>query len=179
MSDCFIHDSAHVSENARIGKGTKIWINVQIREDSVIGEDCIISKDVYIDHAVKIGNKVKIQNSVSVYNGVTIEDEVFIGPNAVFTNDYFPRAQNPSWKTVPTLIKKGASIGANATIVCGNTIGEYAMVGAGSVVKRDVAPYSLVVGNPAREIGKVCRCGRRVKDGKCPECGFEIPEQYR
>lgn len=179
MKDYFIHESAHVSDKAQIGRGTKVWINVQIREDAVIGENCIISKDVYIDHAVNIGNNVKIQNSVSVYNGVTIEDDVFVGPNACFTNDYFPRATNTNWKTVSTYVKKGSSIGANATIICGNNIGEYAMVGAGSVVKKDVAPFSLVVGNPAKEIGKVCKCGQKIKNGKCPVCGFEIPVEFR
>ncbi len=179
MNDYYIHESSHVSGKARIGQGTKVWINVQIREDARIGENCILSKDVYVDHAVTIGNNVKVQNGVSVYNGVTIEDDVFVGPHAVFTNDYFPRAQNPNWKVVPTLIKKGASIGANVTIICGNTIGEYAMVGAGSVVKNDVAPYALVVGNPAKRIGVVCKCGQRVKENRCPVCGFEIPPQHR
>lgn len=176
MADYFAHETSHIADNAQIGSGTKIWINVQIREDVVIGSNCIISKDAYIDHAVTIGNGVKIQNSVSVYNGVTIEDEVFVGPNAVFTNDYFPRAQNPEWVVSPTLIQKGASLGANSTIICGHTVGEYAMVGAGSVVTKDVPPYALVVGNPARMIGKVCKCGQRADDGACPACGFELPE---
>ena len=175
MSDIFVHETAHVSDKAVIGRGTKIWINVQIREDVHIGEECIISKDAYIDHAVTIGNRVKIQNSVSVYNGVTIEDEVFVGPNAVFTNDYYPRANNPEWTVSATLIKRGASLGANSTIVCGHTVHEYAMVGAGSVVTHDVEPYALVVGNPARKIGRVCRCGCRADTGVCPECGFVLP----
>lgn len=177
MQDVFIHETAHVSPKATIGKGTKIWINVQIREDAEIGEDCIISKDAYIDHAVKIGSRVKIQNSVSVYNGVTIEDEVFVGPNAVFTNDYYPRAQNPDWTVSKTHIGKGASLGANCTIVCGHAVGEYAMVGAGSVVTQDVAPYALVVGNPAKAVGRVCRCGQRADSGRCERCGFELPNE--
>lgn len=177
MAAYFAHETAHIAENAKIGKDTKIWINVQIREDVKIGEGCIISKDAYIDHAVQIGDRVKIQNGVSVYHGVTIEDEVFVGPNAAFTNDYYPRAQNPEWEVTPTLICEGASLGANCTIVCGHTVGKYAMVGAGSVVTQDVPPYTLVVGNPARAIGKVCRCGQRVpEDGVCPKCGFVIPE---
>ena len=177
MGKFFAHETAHIADNVKIGDNTKIWINVQIREDAEIGSDCILSKDVYIDHAVKIGDKVKIQNSVSVYNGVTIEDEVFVGPNVVFTNDYFPRAQNPEWEVTPTLIKRGASLGANCTIICGNTVGEFATVGAGSVVIRDVPPYALVVGNPAREVGCVCKCGVRVDEkGVCPKCGFVIPE---
>ncbi|GAP39394.1 acyltransferase [Flexilinea flocculi] len=176
MSDQpYIDPSAHVSEKAKIGKQTKVWINAQIREDAEIGENCIISKDVYIDHAVKIGNRVKIQNGVSVFNGVTIEDDVFIGPNVAFTNDYYPRAFNQDWEVSETLVKKGASIGANATIVCRHTLGEYCMVGAGSVVTSDVKPYTLVVGNPAREIGKVCRCGTRVYNHLvCPKCGFDL-----
>lgn len=175
MNDVYIHESAHVSENAKIGNGTKVWINVQIRENTEIGEDCIISKDVYIDCDVKIGNRVKIQNSVSVYDGVTIEDEVFVGPNVAFTNDYYPRAQNPDWTISNTLIKKGSSLGANSTIVCGHTVNEYAMVGAGSVVVDDVAPYTLVVGNPAKKVGMVCKCGHRADNGICETCGFVLP----
>ncbi|MEG0834228.1 MAG: acyltransferase [Christensenellaceae bacterium] len=177
MAKYYAHETAHIADNVKIGDDTKIWINVQVREDVEIGKGCIISKDVYIDHAVKIGDKVKIQNSVSVYNGVTIEDEVFVGPNAVFTNDYYPRANNPEWEVTPTLIKKGSSLGANCTIICGNTIGQYAMVGAGSVVISDVAPYTLVVGNPARAVGKVCRCGQRADSGICPKCGFVIEDE--
>jgi acetyltransferase-like isoleucine patch superfamily enzyme len=143
-------------------KTTKVWINVQIREDVVIGAGCILSKDVYVDHAVKIGDRCKIQNSVSVYNGVEIGDDVFVGPNACFTNDKVPRAFNADWSITPTFVHNGASIGANATIVCGITIGEYAMVAAGSVVTKDVAPYTLVMGNPARAVAKIDREGNRV-----------------
>ncbi len=171
----YIDETAHVSDKAKIGDGTKVWINVQIREDAEIGTNCIISKDAYIDHAVKIGNNVKIQNGVSVYNGVTVEDDVFIGPNAAFTNDYYPRACNPDWEVSETKVEKGASIGANATIVCRHTLGRYCMVGSGSVVVDDVPPYTLVVGNPARPVGKVCRCGMKVgKDLVCPKCGFDL-----
>lgn len=151
----FKHESAIVSENASVGEGTKIWVNAQVRENTVIGTDCIISKDVYIDENVHIGDGVKIQNSVSVYNGVTIEDDVFIGPNACFTNDLFPRAFNENWEITKTVVKRGASIGANATIICGIEIGEYAMIGAGSVVTRDVPANTLVVGNPARFLKKI------------------------
>jgi len=174
MSRAFIHETAQVSEKAHIGDGTKVWINVQIREHSCIGADCVVSKDVYIDHGVTIGDHCKIQNGVSIYNGVTIEDGVFVGPNACFTNDLYPRAQNPEWEVSPTFIREGASIGANATIVCGHIVGEYAMVGAGSVVVSDVEPYTLVVGNPAKAIGKVCKCGARADSGSCPKCGFVI-----
>ncbi|MFN6005922.1 MAG: acyltransferase [Paracoccaceae bacterium] len=159
----FIHETASVSEKALLGANTKVWINVQIREGARIGADCILSKDVYIDHSVSIGNRCKIQNSVSVYSGVTIEDDVFVGPNVSFTNDKVPRAFNRDWKVTPTCIKRGASIGANATVVCGITIGEYAMVGAGSVVTRDVPAFTLVIGNPARVIGKVDKSGNRIE----------------
>lgn len=158
----FIHPSANVSKKAHIGAGTKVWINVQIRENTEIGESCILSKDVYVDHSVKIGHRCKIQNSVSVYNGVEIGDDVFIGPSACFTNDRVPRAFNSDWKITPTRVANGASIGANATIVCGITIGEYAMVAAGSVVTRDVPPYTLVLGNPARAVACIDKEGNRI-----------------
>ena len=170
----YIDPSAHVSPLAVIGGGTKVWINSQIREDVTIGEDCVISKDTYLDFSVRVGDRVKIQNGVSVYHGVTLEDDVFVGPNAAFTNDFYPRAANSEFPVRNTLVKRGASIGANATVVCGNTLGEYCMVGAGSVVTHPVAPYTLVVGNPARPVAMVCRCGlKRVSlDTLCPQCGF-------
>lgn len=156
------HPSAHVSDQARIGVGTRVWINVQVREDADIGEDCILSKDVYIDHGVRIGNRTKIQNSVSVYSGVTIGDDVFVGPNVSFTNDRVPRAFNVDWQITPTILEDGCSIGANSTIVCGVKIGAFAMIAAGSVVTRDVAPYTLVMGNPARVVSQIDREGNRV-----------------
>jgi acetyltransferase-like isoleucine patch superfamily enzyme len=162
--DVYIHPSANVAGDARIGAGTRIWINVQVREQAEIGEGCIVSKDVYVDHGVRIGRRCKIQNGVSVYHGVTLGDEVFVGPNVTFTNDRVPRAFNPDWKITPTEVQSGASLGANATIVCGITIGEYAMVAAGSVVTRDVAPYTLVMGNPARAVARIDRMGNRVED---------------
>ena len=163
MNKVFIHETANVSTDARIGVGTQIWINAQIRENSVIGDNCIISKDTYIDAQVRIGNNCKIQNSVSVYQGVTLEDAVFVGPNACFTNDKVPRAFDPDWQITPTYVKKGVSIGANATIICGITIGEYAMVAAGSVVTKDVEPYSLVMGNPARHYSYVDKMGNKIE----------------
>lgn len=163
MSQAIIHPTASVDPRAVIGDGTRVWINVQIREGASIGRNCIVSKDVYIDHGVSIGNRCKLQNAVSVYNGVTIEDDVFVGPNACFTNDKIPRAFNSEWKVTPTVIRRGASIGANATLVCGIEIGEYAMIAAGSVVTRDVAPYELVMGNPARVVGTVDKAGNRVE----------------
>lgn len=162
MTDQFIHKTAHISDNASIGEGSKIWINVQIRENTNIGKNTIVSKDVYIDEGVTIGNNCKIQNSVSVYKGVTIQNDVFVGPNACFTNDKVPRAFNDEWSITPTLIENGASIGANATIVCGTTIGEYAMIAAGSVVTKDVPPYTLVMGNPARIVSKIDKSGNKV-----------------
>lgn len=165
QENVYIHPTANVSDKAHIGAGTKVWINVQIRENAQIGEGCILSKDVYVDHAVRIGDRCKVQNSVSVYNGVTIGDDVFVGPNVAFTNDRVPRAFNPEWRITETQVENGASIGANATIVCGITIGEYAMVAAGSVVTKDVAPYTLVMGNPARPVGKIDKMGNRVSEG--------------
>jgi len=149
-SNFFIHSTAEVSPTACIGAGSKVWNHAQVREEAQIGECCIVGKDVYIDHGVRIGNRVKIQNSVSIYHGVSIADDVFIGPHVSFTNDKFPRAKNANWVVVPTVVEKGASLGANCTIVCGVTIGEEAMVGAGSVVTRDVPARCVVVGNPAR-----------------------------
>jgi len=155
----YIHPTAEVSEESKIGQGTKIWHGSQIRERSVIGQSCIIGKDVYIDDGVVVGSGVKISNHVSVYKGVTIEDDVLLGPNCTFTNDMYPRAFNKDWQITNTLIKKGASIGANATILCGVTIEEYSMIGIGSVVMRDTLAHSLMVGNPAMLKGFVCKCG--------------------
>lgn len=171
MADVFIHPTAEVSETAIIGKGTKIWHLAQVRNDARLGENCIIGKNVYIDEFVKIGSGVKIQNNVSVYHGVSVEDDVFIGPSVTFTNDMYPRAFSTDWIITETLVKKGASLGANATIRCGIVVGEYATVGSGSVVTRDVPAHALVVGNPARQIGWVCKCGYRLdEDGRCPSC---------
>lgn len=161
----YIHPSANVSDKALIGDGTKVWINVQIRENARIGAGCILSKDVYVDHAVRIGDRCKIQNSVSVYSGVSIGDDVFVGPNVAFTNDRVPRAFNTDWCITETKVETGASLGANSTIVCGITIGEYAMVAAGSVVTKDVPPYTLVMGNPARPVGKIDKMGNRITEG--------------
>ena len=177
--DIFIHDSADIEKSAKIGEGTVIWHHSQIRENSTIGENCSIGKGVYIDRNVIIGNNVKIQNYVSVYNGVTIEDDVLLAPNCTFTNDLYPRAFNQDWKVTPTLVKKGASVGANATILCGVTIGEYSMIGIGSTVTNDTLPHSLMVGNPARLKNFICQCGSELQNvnfGKykikfqCPKC---------
>ncbi len=154
-----------VVESDEIGEGTRIWHFAHVREKTRIGRNCNIGKGVYVDTEVEIGNNVKIQNFVSVYRGVKIEDDVFIGPSVTFTNDLYPRAF--IWdeqKIIPTVVKRGASIGAGSTILCGITIGEYAMVGAGSVVTKDVSPFSLVYGNPARVRGFVCYCGKKLSE---------------
>ena len=172
----YIHSSAEVAADVVIGEDTKVWHLVQIRPGVEIGSECILGRGVYVDAHVKIGNRVKIQNYVSVYEGVTIEDGVFVGPNAVFTNDKLPRAINADgslksptdWKISHTLVGEGAALGANSTIVCGVTIGKWAMVGAGAVVTKDVPDYGLVVGNPAHLIGYVCKCGERLAEGVDP-----------
>lgn len=158
----FKHPTAIV-ESDTVGEGSKIWHFVHIRKDAIIGKNCNVGKSVYVDTEVRIGDNVKIQNFVSIYKGVKIEDDVFVGPSVVFTNDMYPRAF--IWedeKIIQTVIKKGSSIGANTTIICGLTVGEYAMIGAGSVVTRDVPPYGLVFGNPARLKGFVCQCGKKL-----------------
>ena len=161
-SPVFVHPTADVEEGAQVGDGTKVWHLAHIRSTAQVGAGCVIGRNVYVDAGVTVGNLVKIQNNVSVYQGVTIEDEVFVGPCAVFTNDFRPRAQNPDWVITPTLVRHGASIGGGAVLVCGVTIGEWAMIGAGSVVTRDVEPFQLVVGNPARPIGWVDKLGNVV-----------------
>lgn len=166
----FLHPTTEVEEGATIGEGTKIWHLGHIRNKAIVGRDCIIGRNVFIDAGVSVGDRVKIQNNVSVYAGVTIEDEVFVGPSTVFTNDLRPRAQNPDWTVTETLIRRGASIGANATIVCGVVVGEYSMIAAGSVVTRDVEPYQLVAGNPARHVGWVDKGGDVIsRDGQRPD----------
>ena len=145
-----IHNTAIIDENVKIGENTKIWHWCHVCKDAEIGKNCVLGQNVYIGPGVKIGNNVKIQNNVSVYEGISIEDDVFLGPSCVMTNDYLPSAINNNWKITKTIIKKGASIGANATIVCGNNIGENSLVGAGSVVTKEVPNNVVVIGNPAK-----------------------------
>lgn len=158
-SSVMIAKTAQIEDGAKIGDGVKVWDYAHIRKDAQVGDNTVVSRNVQIDCGVHVGSGCKIQNGVSVYSGVTLEDDVFVGPFAVFTNDLRPRAFNKTWKIVPTVVRKGASIGANATIVCGNEIGEYAMVAAGSVVTKPVQPYEIVVGVPARHFGWVNKAG--------------------
>jgi acetyltransferase-like isoleucine patch superfamily enzyme len=162
-ANALIHPSATIEDDVEIGSGTRIWHNAHIRRGARIGDDCTISKDVYVDTGVLIGSRVKIQNGVSVYRGVTLEDETFVGPHASFTNDESPRAFAEDWEVVPTLVRRGASIGANATIVCGVTLGPFSMVAAGSTVTNDVMPHGLVIGSPARLVAFLCRRGHRMQ----------------
>ncbi len=173
----YIHPTATVEDGATLGAGTKIWHHGQVRSNARVGTDCSFGKNVFIDTGVHVGNGVRIQNNVSVYAGVTIEDDVFVGPSAVFTNDLYPRAGNPGFEIVPTLVRHGATIGANATIICGIEIGRFATVAAGSTVTRSVADHQLVMGVPARPAGWVCACGQVVTRSveppdtlTCPQC---------
>jgi UDP-2-acetamido-3-amino-2,3-dideoxy-glucuronate N-acetyltransferase len=163
MSNPFIHPSAIIDAGAQIGAGTRIWHFCHVMPTAIIGSNCILGQNVYVDNHAIIGNGVKIQNNVSVYHGVVLEDDVFVGPSAVFTNVINPRSfieRKTEFKNI--VVKKGATIGANATIVCGLTIGEYALVGAGAVVTKDVQPYALVIGNPARQLGWVSEQAYRL-----------------
>lgn len=158
-----IHETAIVDPGAQIGAGTRIWHWVHVCGSAKIGERCSLGQNVFIANQVIIGNNVKIQNNVSIYDGVTLEDDVFCGPSMVFTNVINPRSHLPRKNEyLPTIVKRGASIGANATIVCGLAVGEYAFIGAGAVVTRSVPAFALIVGNPARRIGWICKCGVRL-----------------
>lgn len=175
MSDYFIHESSYVDDGAEIGTGTKVWHFCHVMAGARIGERCSIGQNVFIASDVVMGNNVKIQNNVSVYTGVVLEDDVFLGPSMVFTNVVNPRShvvRRDEYRT--TLVRRGASIGANATIVCGVTLGRYCFVGAGAVVTRDIPDHALVHGNPARVRGWMCQCGMKL-----PFSGGAAPETRR
>src|ERR1051325_31715 len=181
MSDYFVHESSYIDEGAEIGSGTKIWHFCHVMPRTQIGEQCNIGQNVMVASDVKIGRNVKIQNNVSLYTGVIIEDDVFLGPSMVFTNVMNPRSHvNRKNEYLQTLVKRGASIGANATVVCGTTIGQYAFIGAGSVVTSDVPSFALMVGVPARRVGWMCQCGERLRvtggNARCERCGWSYRE---
>ncbi|UCC71818.1 MAG: N-acetyltransferase [Gemmatimonadota bacterium] len=176
----FVHESAYVDDDVTIGEGTRIWHFSHMLSKSTIGENCRIGQNVMIGPNVSVGDGCKIQNNVSVYEGVTLEDYVFCGPSMVFTNVLNPRSEIPRMDELrPTLVRRGATLGANCTVMCGITVGEYAFVGAGAVVLEDVPDYALVVGVPGRISGWVCSCGHRIEfdeeggAGSCRECGRE------
>lgn len=181
MSDrAVVHETAVVEPGACLGEGTNVWHHAHIRAGAIVGQGCTIGKNVYVDDGAVVGDRSKLQNNVMVFRGVRLDEEVFVGPGAVFTNDLYPRAIGP-WVPVPTTVRKGASIGANVTVVCGVEIGRYAMVAAGAVVTRDVADHELVAGNPARCIGWVCACGQVLArttempaSARCDACGEEL-----
>ena len=181
--DYFIHETSIVESGVKIGSGTKIWHFSHILSNVTVGENCIFGQNVSVGPNVIIGNGCKVQNNVSIYQAVTLEDGVFCGPSCVFTNVNTPRAfiERKS-EFLPTLVKKGATIGANATIVCGATIGKYALIGAGTLVKKDVPDYALVVGVPSRQVGWVCRCGEKLenfdtdKRAKCRRCSSQYQQ---
>ena len=175
MSDFFAHNTAVIDDHCKIGKGSKIWHFSHIMNGCTIGENCNIGQNVVVSPEVVLGKNVKVQNNVSIYTGVICEDDVFLGPSMVFTNIVNPRsAVIRRGQYIQTLVRRGASIGANATIICGTTIGEFAMIGAGAVVTKDVLPYALVIGNPARQVGWVSEYGHRLNfnekgEAICPE----------
>ncbi len=184
MTDYFVHESAYVDDGARIGKGTKIWHFCHVMPDAVIGEGCNLGQNVVVMPRVEVGNRVKIQNNVSLYEGVVLEDEVFCGPSCVFTNVSTPRASvSRRGEYQRTHVRRGATIGANATIVCGVTLGEFCLVGAGAVITSDVPPFALMVGVPARRVGWMCRCGERLHPtgdkAICERCsaGYRVAAQ--
>lgn len=170
----FVHESSIVDDNVKIGDNTKIWFFCHIQSGAQIGEGCSFGQNVNVSNNVKIGNGCKVQNNVSIYEGVELEDYVFCGPSMVFTNDLTPRAKYPKGSAgyKKTVLHTGASIGANATVVCGHEVGKWAMVAAGAVVTKNVPDYALVAGVPAKQIGWVCECGERLNDGlHCEKCG--------
>lgn len=177
-SEYFVHPSSYVDEGAQIGKGSKIWHFSHIQQGAVLGENCSLGQNVNIGNNVRVGCGVRIQNNVSVYEGVVLEDNVFCGPSCVFTNVVVPRAHFPVHGIyAPTVVKQGASLGANSTIVCGHTVGQSALIAAGAVVTKDVKDYALMAGVPARQIGWVCECGERLSNSLTCKCGRAYKEE--
>lgn len=174
----YIHPKA-LCESKRVGKGTRIWAFTHVAKGAVIGEDCNLGEGVYVEDGVTVGNRCTIKNGIALWHSVHLEDDVFLGPNVALMNDLTPRAflkRGPE-SFDPTFLRRGASVGANATLVCGVTIGEFALIGAGAVVTKDVAPHALVVGNPGRQVGLVCFCGARLdKKLYCPECRLTLAD---
>ena len=181
MSDYYVHESSYLDAGAVVGKGTKIWHFCHVMPGAVIGERCNLGQNVFIASGVVLGDNVKIQNNVSVYEGVVLEDDVFCGPSCVFTNVINPRSHvSRKAEYLATVVRRGASIGANATIICGAVIGEYAFIGAGAVVRGEVPAYALMLGVPARQAGWMCRCGARLDPrggaAACAACGTRYRE---
>jgi len=182
VTDALVHPSSYVDEGAQVGAGTRIWHFCHVMPGAVIGAGCSIGQNCVIMPGTRLGNNVKLQNNVSVYEGVELEDDVFCGPSMVFTNVSTPRSHvSRRGAYERTLVKRGASIGANATVVCGVTLGRFSFVGAGAVVTRDVKDHALVVGNPARQVGWMCQCGERLRlegaAGRCAGCGQRYEER--
>lgn len=178
----FVHESSYIDDEVSIGAGTKIWHFCHVQSGAKIGENCSFGQNVNISNNVTVGNNVRVQNNVSIYEGVEIEDDVFCGPSMVFTNDLTPRVEFPKGRAGyrKTIVRKGASIGANATIVCGHEIGSYAMIAAGAVVTKNVSGHALMAGVPAKQIGWVCKCGNKIDEKEsytCVECGRKY--EYR
>ncbi len=182
MPDYFVHESSYVDEGAVVGAGTKIWHFSHVMAGAVIGERCNLGQNVVVMPRTRLGNNVKVQNNVSIYEGVELEDDVFCGPSCVFTNVINPRSHvSRKHEYLPTIVRRGVTIGANATIICGSTLGAYAFVGAGAVVRGEIPEYALVVGMPARRIGWMCRCGVRLQlsggAATCAACGTQYREE--
>jgi UDP-2-acetamido-3-amino-2,3-dideoxy-glucuronate N-acetyltransferase len=168
----FKHEKAIVDPGAKVGEGTRIWAHAHIQKGAVVGEGCNICNGSFVERGAVVGNHVTIKHNVSIFDGVTIEDDVFIGSNIAFINDRFPRShRDDAWSLEKTLIKKGATLGANVVVLCGLTVGEYAFIGAGAVVTKDVPPFTMVVGNPAKAVGRACLCGRKLDAKLMCACG--------
>lgn len=175
MAESFFHEKSVIASSAKIGEGTRIWAFTNIQDNVQIGEGCNICDGCFVEQGSVIGNHVTLKNGVYVFQGITLEDDVFCGANAAFINDRYPRSNRKDpWVLEETIVKKGATIGCNSAILCGITIGEYAFIGAGSIVTKNVAPHVIVCGNPATFRGYACYCGRKLSDGLACECGLKF-----